>query len=431
MEFNTEIAKQVLEILTFATENKHSDFYRSKYGNAKYPRVITFEQFKKIPYLEKNDILKESFDKRIFVSKESVGRYTFSSGTSQKNKITIIPHYSASNPLQHSASHLEHGEMVLRNLNLSKLLILWPIASSAFQRNMAISRNGIVKIPGDTYNLAYSASLVKNLGIEAFTTTTTILDFFIQHLINAGVNLSSIKWIALGGEYCSNLKFSYLKKVFPNAFFSFRYGSSESGARGYRCEHLSQKSPNIFHPTPYLFMEIDEPDDEGYGELIITTLTKKPFPLIRYKTGDVVSISKKTCACGNNYIINIGGRKELDVLKISGITLHTQAIETSVDAAKEFIEPQFQMHVFEKTINNTIKIQLEIHVCLKNFYCNMKDNPHFMENLSVVLAKNLRVSQKSFLVDLIEQGLFLPLNVKVLNQRDTHFKSRNIISHIL
>lgn len=429
-DFNDKVSKKVSEILDFAINNKYSDFYKSKYGSLSNSKITSYEQFKEIPFLEKDDFLKVKLAKRIFVPKDSVDRYTFSSGTSQRNRLTVLPQYSSFNPMHQSPSKLEYGEILLKEIGISKLLILWPIASSAFLRNMTLARDGIIKIPGDTYNLSYSAALVRNLEIEAFTTTATILNFFIQHLKNANVNLSSIKWIALGGEYCSELKLSYFKEIFPNAFFSFRYGSSETGARGYKCKYLNQENPNIFHSSHHLFLETIDCDSEGFGELIVTTLTKRPFPLIRYKTGDIVSISKHECACGNNCIINVGGRKELDILKISGVTLHTKAIEVAINAAKEFINPQFQMHVFERKINNVIKIQLEIYVTLKSAYVKIKDNSHFMENLSALLAKNLQVSQKSFLTDLIEQGIFYPLIVKILSPADAHFKSRNIISHI-
>lgn len=48
-----------------------------------------------------------------------------------------------------------------------------------------------------------------------------------------------------------------------------------------------------------VLMEDGSINEYGYGELLITSLFSKDFPFIRYKNGDLVSISRDSCICGS------------------------------------------------------------------------------------------------------------------------------------
>jgi phenylacetate-CoA ligase len=46
------------------------------------------------------------------------------------------------------------------------------------------------------------------------------------------------------------------------------------------------------------YLEIDRPDADGYGELVLTTVNRGVMPLIRYRTGDVARWLAGPCRCG-------------------------------------------------------------------------------------------------------------------------------------
>ena len=64
------------------------------------------------------------------------------------------------------------------------------------------------------------------------------------------------------------------------------------------------------------------------GELVITTLTKRGIPLLRYRTRDIVTINYETCKCGRTTprISKILGRTD-DMLIIRGINVFPSQIE--------------------------------------------------------------------------------------------------------
>jgi phenylacetate-CoA ligase len=71
------------------------------------------------------------------------------------------------------------------------------------------------------------------------------------------------------------------------------YGSTE-GAGGMECRLRSGYHLNEFS---FLF-EIVDPDGDGNGELVFTTLDRTTMPLIRYRIGDVAKLIPDPCECG-------------------------------------------------------------------------------------------------------------------------------------
>ncbi len=69
------------------------------------------------------------------------------------------------------------------------------------------------------------------------------------------------------------------------------------------------------------------PDGET-GELVFTTLTKRAFPVIRFRTRDITSLTHEPCPCGRTHarIARITGRTD-DMLIIRGVNVFPSQIE--------------------------------------------------------------------------------------------------------
>jgi phenylacetate-CoA ligase len=73
------------------------------------------------------------------------------------------------------------------------------------------------------------------------------------------------------------------------------YASTELGASlGVECP---KKTGYHLHEYDYA-VEILNPDADGFGEVVFTTLTRSVMPLIRYRTRDVARLVPGTCPCG-------------------------------------------------------------------------------------------------------------------------------------
>jgi phenylacetate-CoA ligase len=67
------------------------------------------------------------------------------------------------------------------------------------------------------------------------------------------------------------------------------------------------------------------------GELVLTTLTKEAFPVLRYRTGDVTSFVDGDCPCGRTHrrVARFSGRVD-DMLVVRGINVFPSEIEAVV-----------------------------------------------------------------------------------------------------
>ena len=101
-----------------------------------------------------------------------------------------------------------------------------------------------------------------------------------------------------------------------------QYGSREVGPIA--CECSKQEGLHTF--DFFQFIEIDKPDSQGYGNVVITNLRNFSMPLIRYDIGDTAKISGIPCSCGRQFhlIESISGRVINHFILANGTKIHGQ-----------------------------------------------------------------------------------------------------------
>jgi phenylacetate-CoA ligase len=87
------------------------------------------------------------------------------------------------------------------------------------------------------------------------------------------------------------------------------YGLREAALVGHECDRFTMHTMDEQVILETIHPETLEPT-EGEGELVVTSLISRPMPVIRYRTGDVVTLSKEPCPCGRSLgrIAISGGR---------------------------------------------------------------------------------------------------------------------------
>ncbi len=111
------------------------------------------------------------------------------------------------------------------------------------------------------------------------------------------------------------------------------YGLTEISGPGVAFECSEQRGMHI--QEDHFIAEIIDPDTgevlpEGtQGELVFTSLDKKAFPLIRYRTRDICTLTREKCSCGRTHIrmSKPKGRSD-DMLIIRGVNVFPSQIET-------------------------------------------------------------------------------------------------------
>jgi phenylacetate-coenzyme A ligase PaaK-like adenylate-forming protein len=107
------------------------------------------------------------------------------------------------------------------------------------------------------------------------------------------------------------------------------YGMTEMCiAGGVECEGFSG-----YHTRDCdLLFEIVDPDENGVGEVVFTTLDREAMPLIRYRTGDLGRFSAGPCPCGSplRRIERVFGRKRNRIPLGGGAWIHLREIAEAV-----------------------------------------------------------------------------------------------------
>jgi len=421
-----KILPKIKRILTFVIEDPHSDFYRRKYSNLNIdPEAIqTYADFCCIPYLTKDEILSIPFDKRSFADGKEIIRYGISSGSTSQNKPLILPHLVINKQEDGVGSH---DEVFIKSLGVKKILGLLPV-NSMIQKIQLGGKLAIPIIQIELNKMDLAVNLTMETGLEGIISAPTILYIFTEKLRATSFDRNIIKWISIGTEVCTVQKLEYFKKYYPKAFIEIRYGNSEAGANiGYRCKFLEQKelNPQIFHPNDMNLIEItpDENLNSNTGEVVFTHLYKEAFPLIRYKTGDFATETESSCECGQKRTMTTHGKHAFDVLKTSGVIIHSQAITNALEAVNKHIELEFEMHVYEESFNDKIRTRLVLKL-------KPKIDRESEQRVASVIEKNLYLSQDKIMTDLVKEGLFYPLMVEYVTSFETAPKQKHIISHL-
>ncbi|GAB4246699.1 MAG: phenylacetate--CoA ligase [Thermoleophilia bacterium] len=111
------------------------------------------------------------------------------------------------------------------------------------------------------------------------------------------------------------------------------YGLTELGGPGVSIECPAQDGYHI--NEDYFYPEIVDPatgaplPDGEIGELVFTTLAKEGSPVLRYRTRDLTSLKRETCACGRTLVRHglILGRTD-DMLIVGGVNFFPSQVET-------------------------------------------------------------------------------------------------------
>jgi phenylacetate-CoA ligase len=96
------------------------------------------------------------------------------------------------------------------------------------------------------------------------------------------------------------------------------------------------------------------------GELVLTTLTKEAFPMIRYRTRDITSLDYTQCDCGRTIVRmkKTMGRSD-DMLIIKGVNVFPSQIE-EVLFAIEGCEPHYQLVVDRRGAMDVLEVRIEV-----------------------------------------------------------------------
>jgi phenylacetate-CoA ligase len=166
----------------------------------------------------------------------------------------------------------------------------------------------------------------------------------------------AMKLMIAAGDRMTEAYRRYVQEVW-NAPVVLAYGSTEmGGGLGIECLHRDGYHIDEFN----FWVEILNPDSEGYGELVVTTLARRTMPLIRYRARDVTRFLEGGCHCGALLarLAKIRGRRDEMVVMGAG-NMYPEIFEKVVEGV-EGISDRWQVAVLQEGRHDILEFRMEL-----------------------------------------------------------------------
>ncbi|WP_457602503.1 phenylacetate--CoA ligase family protein [Nitratifractor sp.] len=179
------------------------------------------------------------------------------------------------------------------------------------------------------------------------------------------------------------------------------YGLSEIIGPGVSCSCSHSDRLHIFED--HFLAEIIDPETgevlpEGErGELVITTLSKQALPIIRYRTGDITSLTREPCGCGRTMVRmeSIVGRAD-DMLIVNGVNVYPSQVE-HVIANAEGVTLNYQIIADKK--GHLDKLEIMVEVSEEIMTDNVGELERIRKEIQAGLLNNLYINADVKLVE--------------------------------
>lgn len=340
-------------------------FYKKKFDEMRIKPgdIQSMDDIRRLPFTTKID-LRDSYPYGLFaVPMEKIVRIHASSGTTGKPTVVGYTHEDIQT----------WSEVMARSLvasgATSKSIVHNAYGYGLFTGGLGVhygvERIGASVIPISGGNTARQLLILEDFGPDVITCTPSYFLFLAEEIEKKGIKPSSLKlkYGIFGAEPWSESMRKEIEKRMPIKALNI-YGLSEITGPGVANECLEQTGLHIYddHYYPEIINpSTGEPVKEGEkGELVITTLTKKGIPLIRYRTRDLTSILPGPCKCGRTHprIDRIMGRSD-DMLIIRGVNVFPSQIEEVLVQIEE-LTPHYQLIVEREHNLDVLTVMVEV-----------------------------------------------------------------------
>jgi len=380
----------------------HVPLYRKRFGNlmVDYEALSSLEDLKHLPFTTKQD-LRDNYPYGLFaIPLRDVVRVHSSSGTT--GAATVVGY--SKNDINNWA------DLVARILcaagvtadDVIQIAFGYGLFTGGFGLHYGAERLGASVIPISAGNTKRQLQIMQDFKTTALVCTPSYALKMADVMLDMSVNIAglSLKYGLFGAEPWSEGMRSEINDKL-GIIATDNYGLSEvmgPGVAG-ECQECNGLHVNedhflveILHPETLL------PVEEGeIGELVITTLTKEAFPVIRYRTRDLTRFIPGECPCGRTFkrISRIIGRTD-DMLIIKGVNVFPTQIE-SILCEIEGTEPHYRIIVDRE--NHQDKVTVQVEVVESIFFHEMRKQRALVDHIKASLASELGIGVDVKLVE--------------------------------
>jgi phenylacetate-CoA ligase len=221
----------------------------------------------------------------------------------------------------------------------------YDLSTGGFGIHYGAERIGASVIPTSTGNTARQIKIMRDFKTTALVCTPSYALLIAETIHKQGINpgVLSLKYGLFGGEPWSEAVRQEIQDKL-HIVATDNYGVSEVMGPGVASECMERNGLHI--NEDHFLVEVVDPKTLNplpvgeTGELVITTLTKEAFPVIRFRTRDLTSLLAEPCPCGRKTMrmARVAGRSD-DVLIIRGTKVSPSQIATLLGEIEGQVPP--------------------------------------------------------------------------------------------
>lgn len=343
----------------------HSDFYRQRLKEAGVAPddIKELSDVTKLPFTTKID-LRNTYPTGMFcLPGDWVVRYHVSSGTT--GKPTVVGYTQGDVDMWTDSLARALTSIGLGRGDVIQVGYGYGLFTGGLGLHYGAEKIGATVLPIGAGNTERQIELMQDLGSTAIACTPSYFLYINEVAQKMGISIredTKLKAGIFGAEPWSDETRKRIEEATGIKAYDI-YGTSEmSGPLFTEC-HLQDG----IHVWADLFLiEAVDPktgeqvEDGERGELVVTTLDKWAFPLIRYRIGDLTIVNNEPCECGRAHprIMRILGRTD-DMIVVRGINVFPSQIESVLMRIPEVGE-NYQIIVDRKGPLDVMMVKVEV-----------------------------------------------------------------------
>ncbi|WP_315030283.1 AMP-binding protein [Capnocytophaga leadbetteri] len=357
--------KKLQEVLAYV--NEHSAFYKRlfKEHNINVSAIKTLSDLTKLPTTCKDDLQRDN-DAFRCVPKSAIVDYASTSGTLG----TPVTFGLTDNDLKRLAYN-EAISLACAGIKKGDVVQLMTTIDRRFMAGLAYFL-GVRQLGASIVRVGAGIPELQWDSIRLYEPTYLIAvpSFLLKMIAYAEKNgidyeASSVKGVVCIGESLRNQDFSNtllaekIAEKWKGIKLYSTYASTEMSTTFTECEY---QQGGHHHPELIITEVLDDVGnrvgENESGELTITTLGVEAMPLVRFRTGDIVTMHTETCACGRNTarVSPVLGRKQ-QMIKYKGTTLYPPVL---MDLLTNFEE--IENYIIEISTNSILIDEILIRI---------------------------------------------------------------------
>ena len=377
-------------------------FYRRKFDalGIDTDDIRSVDDIRKLPFTTKDD-LRENYPYGLFaVPLREVVRIHASSGTTGLATVVGYTKNDIKTWSNLMARVLTSGGITKDDV--IQIAFGYGLFTGGFGHHYGAERIGASVIPISSGNTARQIKIMQDFKTTALICTPSYALLIADTIMEMGIDVNSLylKYGLFGAEPWSEAMRKEIQDKL-RIVATDNYGLSEVMGPGVAGECLERNGLHI-NEDHFLVEIIDpetlEPLPPGEtGELVITTLTKEAFPVIRFRTRDLTRLMPAPCPCGRKFMRmhRVMGRTD-DMLIIKGVNVFPSQIE-HVLFEVEGTEPHYQIVVDRKGALDDVTVKVEVSESI--FFDEMKKQNELMDLIKRRLSSELGIGVNVKLVE--------------------------------